>query len=126
MRVRCPDCSFVAQGRTEREALDDFTNNSRHVCDPPALKDDPAIRDWQLRSLEHADKAREQRRTGFPDDCPKGCSSGWIPYEHDGIDYAAPCPIHKPDWVHPSLRPTQKERNEAIRDQKKQEASTWL
>lgn len=48
--------------------------------------------------------------------CPEGCLEGsnWIPYEKGGIEYAKPCPVHRPEWVHPSRR-TKEDNQESLR-----------
>ena len=113
IKIKCPDCAFVATGRTDEEAIQDFERNALHVCTPEPIGNDPIFAELQLRCLEHADKAREEGRTRPSSDCIRGCANGWIPYEINGLNYAKACPIHMPDWVHPDLRKGRKELAES-------------
>lgn len=124
--IRCPDCEFVAQGRTNEEALQDFTNNATHTCEPQEIGSDPNIGELQLRCMDHAQKARKDGKVAF-NTCTHACTDeGWVLVQKAGVTYAEPCPIHKPDFVHPDHRKPRVDEKERIREHKKQEAGAWL
>lgn len=124
--IRCPDCGFVATGRNDEEALLDFTQNPRHVCDPMIAGADPMIAELQVRLMDLAESAKTKVPT-VPNSCRYNCTAeGWVPFVKGGINYVRPCPLHRSGYVHPDERPPAEDPKELLREQKKRESSEWV
>lgn len=123
--IRCPDCNFIATGRNEDEALLDFVQSPRHVCDP-TIATDEVIGELQLRIMDLAQSAKMKNPT-ILNDCLYNCTKEhWIPFIKGGITFVKPCPVHRGGYVHPDDRPPPQDPNEAVRSQKQRESADWM
>lgn len=123
--ISCPDCGFVASGRTEDEAILDFAQNPAHTCDP-SIGNDPDIAALQTKLMDLAESARSKNPT-VPNHCAYNCTAeGWVLFVKGDINYVRPCPIHKSGYVHPEDRPPAPDPKEVFREQKKRESEEWM